>query len=232
MNMSLMWLVRGSENPQVFDEFLVDHFRLRLHGTLLTLEAVLQGDSSEISSAASVLAHRYCSILNSHVPFSVSLITMEQYAAIQPPFSQNHEYSTSRTEQERFREGVRLARHDMLALSDPYLRRSYDYLERAREDEANSVFHLYKFVETLEGAFDGAEAKLIRALDMKTAVKILKQLANDKSHDGRHAPNVSGAAKCLSFDDQNLMDKCAHEILRAYECWTLRVGSRSQTGQV
>ena len=222
MTMSLMWLVRGSENPQVFDEFLVDHFRLRLHGTFLTLEAVLQGDSSEISSAASVLAHRYCSILNSHVPFSVSLITMEQYAAIQPPFSQNHEFSTNRTEQERFREGVRLARHDMLALSDPYLRRSYDYLERAREDEANCVFHLYKFVETLEGAFDGTEAKLISALDMKTAVKTLKRLANDKNHDARHAPNVSDETRPLSFDDQNRMTKCAYEILRAYECWTLR----------
>ena len=91
-----------------------------------------------------------------------------------------------------------------------------DYLERAREDESNRLFHLYKFVETLEDSF-GGESKLIETLDVNTAVKTLKRLANDRRYDERHAPNVSGESNRVSSENQNLATSCAHEIIRAYE---------------
>ena len=111
---------------------------------------------------------------------------------------------------------VRLARHDMLVLSDPYLRQSYDYLEQARDNESNRLFHLYKFIETLKDSF-GRETNLIKALNVKTAVMTIKRLANDKQHDERHAPNASGGASRLSGENRSLATNCAYEVLRAYE---------------
>ena len=215
--MQLRWIIRSFHDFQAFDEFVVDRFRLRLMGTYLTVEAEEVIDDAELRSAASDLAYRYFAVLQRHIPVLITLITFEEYAAILPPFSQCLEVTGATTaERKLLSDGVRLARGEMLASSDPHLRRSYDYLERAREDETNRLFHLYKFVETLEDSF-GGEAKLIKALDVKTAVKTLKRLANDRQHDERHAPNVSGESNRVSSENQNLATSCAHEIMRAYE---------------
>lgn len=215
--MHLQWIIRSFHDIQAFDEFVVDRFRLRLMGTYLTVEAKEAGDDDELFSAASDLAYRYFAVLQKHVPALMNLLTVEEYAAILPPFSQCFGFAGATTaERKLLRDGVRLARGEMLFSGDPHLRRSYDYLEQAREDEANCIFHLYKFVETLEDLF-GGEAKLISALDVKVAVKTLKKLANDRQNDARHAPNASGEANRLSGENQNLATSCAREIICAYE---------------
>jgi len=147
----------------------------------------------------------------------MNLRTFEEYAAILPPFSQCLETTGSTTaERKLLRDGVRLARGEILASSDPYLRRSYDYLERARDDETNRLFHLYKFVETLENSF-GGEAELMKALDVETAVKTLKKLANHRQLDERHAPKVLGEPSRASIEKLNDATTCGNEIMRAYE---------------
>jgi hypothetical protein len=186
-------------------------------GTWLTVEAEEVSDDAELLSAASDLAYRYFAVLRQHVRTLISLMTLEEYAAIVPPFSHYVEFKGATTAERKILiDGVRLARREMLVSSDPHLRQSYDYLEQARDDESNRLFHLYKFVETLEDSF-GGEAKLIKVLDVKTAVKTLKRLANDRQHDERHAPNVVGEANRLSGENQNLATRCAYEVLRAYE---------------
>ena len=215
--MQLTWIIRSFDDFQVFDEFVVERFRLRLVGTWLTVEAELVSDDAELRSAASALAYRYFAALRQHVRSLISLMTLEEYAAIAPTFSQNIEVEGATTiERAILIDGLRLARHDMLVLSDPHLRQSYDYLEQARDDESNRLFHLYKFIETLEDLF-GGQKKLIMALNVKTAVETLKRLANDKQHDERHAPKVSGGASRLSGENKNLATNCAYEVLRAYE---------------
>lgn len=215
--MQLQWIIRSLHDFQAFDEFVVGRFRLRLTGTLLAVEAEGPIDDSEFRSAASDLAYRYFAVLKKHVPVLMNLKTFEEFAAIQPPILQITTITGSTAaECKLHRDGVRLARGEMLASNDPYLRRSYDYLERARGDETNRLFHFYKFVETLEDLF-GGEAKLIEALDVKTAVKTLKKLANDRRYDERHAPNASGKSNRVSSGNQNRATSCAHEIIRAYE---------------
>ena len=217
MFLQLSWIIRSFDDFQVSDEFVVEHFRLRLMGTLLKVEVEVVGDDAELRSAASALAYRYFAVLRQHVRSLISLMTLEEYAAVVPPFSQNVAFKGATTAERKILiDGVRLARHDMLVLSDPYLRQSYDYLEQARDDESNRLFHLYKFFETLRQSF-GDETKLITALNVETAVKTLKRLANDKQHDERHAPNASGGASRLSGENQNLATNCAYEVLRAYE---------------
>ena len=215
--MQLQWIIRSFHDFQAFDEFVVGHFRLRLMGIHLTVEAEEVGESPELRSAASDLAYRYFAVLRKHVPLLMTLLTLEEYANILPPFSQCFEFEGLTTpERKMLSDGVRLTRDEILALSDPHLRQSYDYLEQAREDETNRLFHLYKFVETLEDSFSG-EANLIKELDVKTAVKTLKRLANHRQHDQRHSRNVSGKSIRISSENQNLAMNYAYEIIRAYE---------------
>lgn len=217
MLLQLTWIIRSYDDFQAYDEFVVEKFRLRLTGCFLTVEPEEVNDDVNLLSTASELAYRYFAVLRKHVQILYGLMTFEEYAAIEPMFLQNVDYEGATTADVTIlADGVRLARRDMLVLSDPHLRQGYDYLERARDDGKNQLFHLYKFVETLEHFF-GGETNLIKALNVKTAVKTLKRLANDKQHDERHAPNASGGASRLSGENQSLATNCAYEILRAYE---------------
>ena len=215
--MQHQWIIRSFHDFQAFDEFVVDNFQLRLEGTLLTVEADKVGDKAELWSAASDLAHRYFAALKKHIPALVNLLTHEEYAAILPPFSQSFDFMGSTTEERiLLGDGVRLARNELLASRDSHLRRGYDYLEQAREDETNRLINLYKFVETLESKF-GGEAEIIKALNVKTEVKTIKKFANDGQYDERHAPKVPGASVRVSSENKNLATTYADKIMRAYE---------------
>ena len=80
----------------------------------------------------------------------------------------------------------------MLASSDPYLRRCYDYIEEARGDETSYFVPLYKFIETFKKAL-GAEVrtsgerklkrpveKLLDRLNVKKPVDDLKAFYNEQ----------------------------------------------------
>ena len=213
--MQPQWIIRSLHGIlEASDEFIVVRFRLRLSGTLLTVEAEEESDDAELLSAACDLAYRYAAVLRNHVPGLMNLITLEEFAAM--PAQVISVRGATTAERKRLSDGVRRARHAMLISGEPCLRQSYDYIEQAREDEINRLFHLYKFVETLEDAFAG-ETELISALDVKTSVKAIKRLANDRVHDARHAPRVSGKAERLSAEDQIVAMNYAYDILRAYE---------------
>ena len=214
--MQLQWILRSLYGIlEASDEFVVDRFRLRLRGTLLTVEAEEEHEDAELLSAVRDLAYRYAAVLRKHVSGLMNLITLEEFAAM--PAQVITVRGATDAERQRLSDEVRRARHEMLASGEPCLRQSYDYLEQAHEDETNRFFHLYKLIETLEDAFGGSEAKLIRALDVKTAVKALKRLANEPVHDERHAPEMSGGVKRLSAEDQIVAMHYAYNIIRAYE---------------
>lgn len=219
--MQVQWILRSlHEFLEASDEFIIDRFRLRLSGLLLTVETEEEGDD-ELLSAARTLAEQYVAALRKYVPGLMNLITLEEFASL--PARAITIHGTTRAERKRLDDAVRRARNEMLASDDPCLRQCYDYIGQAYEDESNCLFHLYKFVETLEDVF-GGEAKMICALEkmdsisnIKKLVKGLKKLANAPLHDARHAPKVTGEVKRLSAEDRTDAMRSAYEILHVYE---------------
>jgi hypothetical protein len=208
---------------EISDRFMVDRFYLRLEGNTLKVEAE-EEENDALVSAAHTLAERYIAILRKHIPAPIGpLMTTDESRFVPAEFAPVPVWASMVAAQRKrplehalFRQGLRKARHEMLASSDPYLCRCYDYLEDAREDENNYLFHLYKFVEKLEEPFDG-EASLISALNMKKAVKGLKRLANSPESDARHSSKVGEEVWPLSAEDRTQAMSWADEILAAYE---------------
>ncbi|MGH9425530.1 MAG: hypothetical protein ACRD2L_04385 [Terriglobia bacterium] len=218
----MKWVLRSLDNiSEVSDEFIVECFRLRLHGRLLMVDAEEESDD-ELLSAARDVAARYTAVLQKHIPGLMNLMTFEEFASMPPQVITVRGATTA--ERTRLKNAVRRARNEFLTAGESCLRQCYDYIEQANEDENNCLFHLYKFVETLEDAL-GGEAKLISALNMKKAIKALKRLANDPLHDARHAPKVSGEVRRLSAQDRAAALNHAHQILRAYEGY-IRLANR------
>lgn len=210
----MKWVLRSLDNiSEVSDEFIVDRFCLRLRGSVLMVEAEEESDDELLSAARDVVA-RYTAVLRKHIPGLMNLMTFEEFASMPPQIITVRGATTA--ERTRLKNAVRRARNEFLATGKSCLRQCYDYIEQANEDENNCLSHLYKFVETLEDAL-GGEAKLISALNMKKVVKALKRLANNPSHDARHALKVSGEVKRLSAQDRAAALNHAYQILRAYE---------------
>jgi hypothetical protein len=195
---------------------MVGRFYLRLEGNSLKVESE-EEENDALVSAERALAEQYRAILQRYIPASIGHpMTVDEFASMPPWASMVVVHGKTPTEHALFRHGLRNARHEMLASSDPYLCRCYDYLEDAREDENNYLFHLYKFVEKLEEPF-GGEARLISALNMKKAVKGLKRLANAPERDARHSSKVGEEMRPLSSEDRSQAMSWAYEILTAYE---------------
>jgi hypothetical protein len=211
----------GYSTYEVSDSFMVGRFYLRLERNRLKMEAE-EEENDALVSAARTLAERYIATLQKYIPAPIGTpMTDDEFASVRAWDGPRQDmilivHGKTPTEPLRFSHGLRIARHEMLASSDPYLCRCYDYLEDAREDENNYLFHLYKFVEKLEEPF-GGEASLIRALKMKNAIKGIKRLANASEHDARHPSKVGEEVRTLSAEDRRLAMAWAYEILAAYE---------------
>lgn len=132
--MQLQWILQSFHGIlEASDEFVVNCFRLRLSGTLLTVEAEEESDDAELLSAARDLAYRYAAVLRKHVPGLMNPITLEEFAAM--PAQVITVRGATTAERKRLSDGVRRARHEMLVSGEPGLRQIYDYIEQAREDE-------------------------------------------------------------------------------------------------
>src|SRR6266850_2932805 len=151
----MQWILRDPlyDLCEVSDSFMVGRFYLRLEGNTLKVEAK-EEESEALVSAERALAEQYIDILQKYIPASIGHpMTVDEFASM-PPWASMVVVSRKRPrERALFRYGLRKARHEMLTSSGPYLCRCYDYLEDAREDENNYLFHLYKFVEKLEEPF-------------------------------------------------------------------------------
>ena len=109
----------------------------------------------------------------------------------------------------------------MLAFEEEPLRRCYDYLQDAREDEQRGVMLMYKLVETVEQWF-GSEKETCRALGIQKDLKTIKRLANDSSRDERHAPDLRKPVEPLSPIQRAEAIECARRVLRAFETSLLK----------
>jgi len=199
----MQWILRDPlyDLCEVSDSFMVGRFYLRLEGNVLKMEAE-EEENDALVLAARTLAERYIAILQKFILAPLGpLMTVDEFASIPPWASMVVVHRKTPTEHALLRHGLRKTRHEMLASSDPYLCQCYDYLKDAREDENNCLFHLYKFVEKLEEPF-GGEASLMRALDIKKAVKGLKGLANASERDARHPSKVGEEVRPLSAETE------------------------------
>jgi hypothetical protein len=227
----MKWILRDPSHSlgEFSDSFMVDRFHLCLGGNNLEVKSE-EEENDALVAAARTLAERYIAILQKHIPIPLGpLMTVDEFVSLPAWGSMIVVRGKTHTERERFRYGLREARHEMLTSSDPYLFRCYDYLEDAREDETSYFVPLYKFVETVKQAL-GAEVRkrggrkmkepvkqLLKELGVEEPVEALKRFCNDKQVDARHAPTAGEAVKPLSAEDRSRAISCAYKILAAYE---------------
>jgi hypothetical protein len=245
----MQWILPNSHDLcEISESFMVDRLNLRLEGNTLKVEAEHE-ENDALVSAAHTLAERYIAVLRKYIPAPIGpLMTVDESTFVPAEFTPVPVWVSMVVAQRKrpwehalFRHGLRKARHEMLASSDPYLRRCYDYLEDAREDENNYLFHLYKFVEKFKEALSAeakqalsAEARMsgkrkqkklvekllekyLENLKVKELVDDLETLCNHESLDARHAPKVDSEVKPLSAEDRTQAMSWADEILAAYE---------------
>src|SRR5262249_8308700 len=131
--------------------------------------------------------------------------------------------SATREDRERTYRSVDAARNEVLADTDPALRRVYDYLRKAQEKDGrlsdNAIYEVYKAIETIENAL-GGEAKAGQILGCLQEIKAVKRAANERTGDERHAPADPAAAPPRADIGRALENTLA--VVRAYEAYLMR----------
>ena len=197
----------------LFDEFYVGSVRLCLLGNSLDLES--EGDTKEEAAIlAGQIAKKYSTALFRSIGSLSRLVSMDEFASM--PAQAINIKGPSKEELRRLTTAIRQARNDLLAFEEEALRRCYDYLQDAKEDEQKSVMLAYKLVETVQHFF-GSEQKTCQALGIRNDLKTIKRLANEPSRDERHAPNLRKPVEPLSLDQRVEAVECARRVLRAFE---------------
>ena len=195
------------------DEFVIEQFRLQLAGNSLKVE-VEQSESGNFHAQARQLAEQYIKLLSKYVPLAVRLITIEEFASM--PAQSITVRSPNRQEITIIREAIRKARNELLASGDPTLRQCYDYIEDAREHDLESLFFLYKVIDTIENKF-GGEKKASEVLKIREELKFVKRLANEPLRDERHAPKPSDVIQRPSGAECARAMEYTISVIRAYE---------------
>ena len=204
----------GDEISRVADEFVCGRFRVRLMGQRLVIEAVLP--LAEAQHQATELAERYTAALRRHTPTMLRLLSDKDFASLPPQFI---------TVPTPFRvadlsRGIRGARSEILGEANARLRRCYDYLQAAVEDEKHMLSNLYKLVETVEDQF-GGESQASRSLKVGAVVKLVKRLANEGKYDERHPPESPGRVGRIGEKERNAALEGARKVLWACEDYLL-----------
>ena len=201
------------------DEFIVEQFRFQLQGNSLTVE-VEQSEGEGLHAQARQLAERYIKWLGDYLGSPLRLKTIEEFKSMPPRMvtvtSPDHK------ETERIYRAIRKARNELLASGNPMLSQCYDYLQDAREHKGESLFNLYKFIETIEHRFQG-ERNAIRCLKLGKELKFIKRLANEPVRDERHAPQRPDVVQCPSAANRTHAMEYARSVLRSYEQYLRRI---------
>ena len=202
----------------LFDEFYVGSVRLCLRGNSLDVESEADTEQ-EAAILARQIAEKYSNALFGYALTLSRLVSFGEFASM--PSQAITITGPSKEELRRLRTALRKARNDLLAFEEEPLRRCYDYLQDAQEDEQRSVMLLYKLVETVEHRF-GSENETCRALGIQKDLKTIKRLANESSRDERHAPDLRKPVEPLSRDQRVEAIECARRVLRAFETSLLK----------
>lgn len=200
----------GDLISSAFDEFVCGGFRVQLMGQRLAIETVQP--RAEPRQEATELAERYTSALRRHTPTTLRLLTDQEVATMPPQFITVPVHSRVAD----LSRGKRSARNEVIGEARPRLRRCYDYLQAAVEDQEHMLSNLYKLIETVEGAF-GGEADACKILKVTNDLKLVKRLANEDSHDERHAPDSPTVVRRVGEHQRQAALESARKVLRAYE---------------
>ncbi len=222
MSTTLTWLLWP---PDAFltaqDEFIVGPLRIQLNGSTLTVVVESAQSHNDVITTAEKLAGEYVRRLATHLRINVRLLTHSELAKMPawailtraPPGLGTAELGVHR---QRFATAIRHARNDIVLASESTLRQCYDYFQKAHEHEENYLSELYKMVETMENTFGGEDAT-ISALNLKSELKFIKQLANVDWRDQRHPPKNPKKVSPPSTDDRQRAKQSASRLLRAFE---------------
>jgi hypothetical protein len=181
-----------------------------------------EGPGEPLRDAAQALAEKYVAVLQRHKITPLWLMTEEEAAARMTPPSGGMMtvISASQADRERTYQAINEARNELLADA---LCRVYDYLRKAQEEDGrlgdDSIFALYKAIETIENAL-GGEAKAGQILGCLPEIKALKRAANDRAGDERHAPADPAAAPSRADIGRAFENTLA--VVRAYEAHLMR----------
>lgn len=195
------------------DEFVTERFRLRLRGNSLNVE-VEQSESGNFHAQARQLAEQYIRLLSKYVPLAVRLITIEEFESM--PARMITVRSPNSEEIRRIHRAIGKARSELLASGDPTLRQCYEYIEDAREHDRESLFFLYKLIESVKHRFGGWE-QAAKTLKVKKEIEYVKRLANVSGGDQRHAPKPSDVLQRPSGAERTRAMEYSTNIIRAYE---------------
>lgn len=199
----------GDDFATLSDDFVVRGCRLRLMGSLLSVEC----EPAQATAAAAV-ANEYVEALRQRFPFFFCVISLEEYGAMPARAITIHGKTAREASHDRVR--LRDARRSIVQQAHPRLSQCYDYFQLAHDEPKQALFHIYKLVEAIEAEY-GGEKEAARALDDGGLIKRLKRQANQPDHDQRHAPLDPGATRPIDEGSLAALVGAAHDLVRKYE---------------
>ena len=203
-----LWPGDGLE--MLSDAFVVSGCRIRLLGATVSVECTRSG-----AAEADSIIHRYVDLLKQG-PFAVGrLVSPEQFARL--PAQQVTIHAKTGKELQNARQFLRDARRSLVAPVHPRLSQCYDYFQLARDEPSNTLFHLYKLIETIESEYGGEREAIVALSDHDGVIKSLKRLANDSRHDQRHALSEPGTGQLLDERQFAAALESARILLTKYE---------------
>src|SRR5436309_5501122 len=121
------WHIRPQEAlVSANDQFLCGRVRIKIFGGIL----ILDGDGLNQVEARTI-AEQYVEAIEKHLHGGLTLITSEHFNSLLPCVYQS---TFGREDREKVKEALRKARSKLLDTEDVTLRRCYDYIQDAQED--------------------------------------------------------------------------------------------------
>ncbi len=214
---SFSWILSPNRGllGSAFDEFITGRFRVRIGGDSLVVE-VQALQSEDVAAEARKVAERYLELLRQYGGVLVRLMTVEEFALL--PAQIVMMTGLNREEQERISRAMRKARGELV--KDETLRRCYEYLQSAREEEKNVLPLLYKVVETIQHEL-GGEERTAEQLGFGGELKFVKRLANERMGDERHAPRPGEVVRKPAGSEIGRAMEYTRLIVQAYERYAI-----------
>ena len=203
------WLWPGDDLRGLSDHFVVRGCRVRLMGAALSVEC----EPAQKTAATTIVTEYSEALRRQHFAFA-RLMTLEEYGAMPARAVTIQGKTAQETSQDSLR--IREARRAIVGHAHSRLSQCYDYFQLALDEPKQSLFHIYKLVETIVAEY-GGEKEAGRALDDGGLIKRLKHQANQRDHDQRHAPLAPGASKPIDDNALATLVDAAHSLLRKYE---------------
>lgn len=215
---SQRWILEVGPTPlsTASDEFISEHFRVRLHGPCLSLEA--ETHIHDPVAAADSFVEQYVSTLGRGLchffrpkregepwPFLPWARTVSRRS---PPDSV------------RLQRALQEAR-ESLVINDPTLRNCYRYWAAASREFAAHRFaeclvHAYKLKEAVEKQLEG-QSRAKRRLGLAGELQLIGRLSNESRRDVRHPPKQGESVRPVSAGECASAVEAAKTVLRALE---------------